>query len=192
VPHRLLRAIGLARFWAQNAAVTIFAIVALTLCAWRDHSFFLKNGFGYFQHPGIFGWYLIQLIMPVAIYATLKAATRSAKRYRELMKHGAASRFRELVFNPPRTRSKINSPQLPQERVVSLGVFYEDSIANKRWVLKSADASTLEQIDAVFVTEAANGLAKNHCFRFPQDSRQSPLDSAATPLLVDAALLTVR
>ena len=39
-----------------------------------------------------------------------------------------------------------------QGRVVSLGAFFEDSVANKRWVLKAEDAQSLEQIDAVFVT----------------------------------------
>jgi hypothetical protein len=44
-----------------------------------------------------------------------------------------------------------------QRKAVSLGVFYEDSVANKRWVLKSQDAKSLEQIDAVFVTIEPNG-----------------------------------
>jgi Anti-sigma-K factor rskA/Putative zinc-finger len=44
-----------------------------------------------------------------------------------------------------------------QDKAVSLGVFYEDSAANKRWVLKSQDAKSLEQIDAVFVTVEPNG-----------------------------------
>jgi Putative zinc-finger len=39
-----------------------------------------------------------------------------------------------------------------KERALSLGIFYEDNAANKRWVLKSSDPKTLAQIDAVFVT----------------------------------------
>jgi Putative zinc-finger len=39
-----------------------------------------------------------------------------------------------------------------KERAQSLGIFYEDNAANKRWVLKSSDPKTLEQINAVFVT----------------------------------------
>jgi hypothetical protein len=39
-----------------------------------------------------------------------------------------------------------------KERAQSLGIFYEDNAANKRWVLKSSDRKTLEQINAVFVT----------------------------------------
>jgi hypothetical protein len=39
-----------------------------------------------------------------------------------------------------------------KERALSLGIFYEDNAANKRWVLKSSDPKTLTQIDAVFVT----------------------------------------
>jgi hypothetical protein len=44
-----------------------------------------------------------------------------------------------------------------QSKTVSLGVFYEDSVANKRWVLKSGDTKSLEHIDAVFVTIEPNG-----------------------------------
>jgi hypothetical protein len=39
-----------------------------------------------------------------------------------------------------------------KERAQSLGIFYEDNAAKKRWVLKSSDPKTLEQINAVFVT----------------------------------------
>ncbi len=44
-----------------------------------------------------------------------------------------------------------------KEQAVSLGMFYEDNTAKKRWVLKFADARALEQIDAVFVTVEPNG-----------------------------------
>jgi hypothetical protein len=37
-------------------------------------------------------------------------------------------------------------------RALNLGIFYQDNAANKRWVLKSSDPKTLEQINAVFVT----------------------------------------
>ena len=40
---------------------------------------------------------------------------------------------------------------------VNLGIFFEDNAAKKRWVVKSDDAKTLEQIDAVFVTVEPNG-----------------------------------
>jgi len=43
------------------------------------------------------------------------------------------------------------------EQPVNLGIFYEDSVTNKRWVVKSEDSKTLEQIDAVFVTVEPNG-----------------------------------
>jgi anti-sigma factor RsiW len=43
------------------------------------------------------------------------------------------------------------------EQALSLGIFYQDSAAKKRWVLKVDDAKTLEQIDAVFVTVEPNG-----------------------------------
>lgn len=40
---------------------------------------------------------------------------------------------------------------------VNLGVFYEDSATNKRWVLRCDDPKTLAQIDAVFVTVEPDG-----------------------------------
>jgi hypothetical protein len=40
---------------------------------------------------------------------------------------------------------------------VSLGIFYMDNLANKRWVLKVDDPQTLQQIDYVFVTVEPKG-----------------------------------
>ena len=42
-------------------------------------------------------------------------------------------------------------------QALKLGMFYEDSVAKKRWVLKFNDARTLQQIDAVFVTVEPHG-----------------------------------
>jgi len=39
----------------------------------------------------------------------------------------------------------------------SLGLFYEDNVSKKRWVLKANDPKNLEDIDAVFVTVEPNG-----------------------------------
>lgn len=39
----------------------------------------------------------------------------------------------------------------------SLGIFYEDNVGKKRWVLKADDPRSLEDIDAVFVTVEPNG-----------------------------------
>src|SRR4029077_4052632 len=44
-----------------------------------------------------------------------------------------------------------------REQAVNLGVFYEDSAAKKRWILKCDDSNTLAQIDAVFVTVEPDG-----------------------------------
>jgi ribosomal protein S13 len=38
-----------------------------------------------------------------------------------------------------------------------LGMFYEDNVSKKRWVVKSNDKKTLDQIDAVFVTVEPHG-----------------------------------
>jgi len=42
-------------------------------------------------------------------------------------------------------------------QALKLGMFYEDNIAKKRWVMKFNDAKTLQQIDAVFVTVEPHG-----------------------------------
>ncbi|HEX4427564.1 MAG TPA: hypothetical protein VH079_19340 [Terriglobales bacterium] len=42
-------------------------------------------------------------------------------------------------------------------QALSLGILFEDSVANKRWVVKSEDTKTLDQIDAVFVTVEPKG-----------------------------------
>jgi hypothetical protein len=42
-------------------------------------------------------------------------------------------------------------------QALNLGIFYQDSAAKKRWVLRFDDPKTLEQIDAVFVTVEPSG-----------------------------------
>jgi hypothetical protein len=44
-----------------------------------------------------------------------------------------------------------------RQQATSLGVFYQDNLAKKRWVVKFDDAKKLEQINAVFVTVEPNG-----------------------------------
>jgi hypothetical protein len=44
-----------------------------------------------------------------------------------------------------------------KQQARSLGIFYEDNVSKKRWVLKATDPKTLEDIDAVFVTVEPNG-----------------------------------
>jgi hypothetical protein len=44
-----------------------------------------------------------------------------------------------------------------RQQVLSLGIFYQDSVAKKRWVLKFDDPHALEQINAVFVTVEPHG-----------------------------------
>jgi hypothetical protein len=46
---------------------------------------------------------------------------------------------------------------LDRQQATSLGVFYEDNVAKKRWVVKFDDPKKLEQVDAVFVTVEPNG-----------------------------------
>ncbi len=43
------------------------------------------------------------------------------------------------------------------EQAVNLGIFYQDSAAKKRWVLKFNDPKALDEIDAVFVTVEPKG-----------------------------------
>jgi hypothetical protein len=49
------------------------------------------------------------------------------------------------------------SKGIDQQHAINLGIFYQDDQNKKRWVLKSNDPTTLNQIDAVFVTVEPNG-----------------------------------
>jgi myosin heavy subunit len=53
------------------------------------------------------------------------------------------------------------SPKSEDAKPVSLGVFYMDSDANRRWVFKSNDPEVLARIDAVFVTVEPKTEHKN-------------------------------
>jgi putative zinc finger protein len=44
-----------------------------------------------------------------------------------------------------------------KQQALNLGIFFEDNVGKKRWVLKANDPRTLEDIDAVFVTVEPNG-----------------------------------
>jgi predicted nucleic acid-binding Zn-ribbon protein len=44
-----------------------------------------------------------------------------------------------------------------RQKSLNLGIFYEDSAAKKRWVLKFNDPKTLDEINAVFVTVEPSG-----------------------------------
>ena len=44
-----------------------------------------------------------------------------------------------------------------KQQALSIGIFYEDNVNKKRWVVKANDPKTLEDIDAVFVTVEPNG-----------------------------------
>jgi len=44
-----------------------------------------------------------------------------------------------------------------REQALNLGIFFEDNVSKKRWVVKSEDPKTLAEIDAVFVTVEPKG-----------------------------------
>ncbi len=44
-----------------------------------------------------------------------------------------------------------------KKQALNLGLFYEDNVSKKRWILKANDPKTLEDIDAVFVTVEPSG-----------------------------------
>lgn len=44
-----------------------------------------------------------------------------------------------------------------KQQALNLGIFYEDNVGKKRWVLKASDPKTLDDIDAVFVTVEPSG-----------------------------------
>jgi hypothetical protein len=44
-----------------------------------------------------------------------------------------------------------------RQQALNLGIFYEDNVSHKRWILKCDDRKTLAEIDGVFVTVEPNG-----------------------------------
>ena len=60
-------------------------------------------------------------------------------------------------FKSASTFQAWGSRGLDKQQATSLGVFYQDNAAKKRWVLKFDDPKKLEQINAVFVTVEPNG-----------------------------------
>jgi len=60
-------------------------------------------------------------------------------------------------FTSASTFQAWGSHGLDRQQATSLGVFYEDNAAKKRWVVKFDDPKKLEQINAVFVTVEPNG-----------------------------------
>jgi hypothetical protein len=101
IPHRLLGKIGISNFFLSNAIVTSACALGLTFAAWMDSSLLLyQRGYGYLEHPGIFGWYLIQLLMPVAIFTLVEQAARNRSRYRRILNHRSQFNFRREIFDP--------------------------------------------------------------------------------------------
>jgi len=46
---------------------------------------------------------------------------------------------------------------IDRQQALNLGIFYQDNLAHKRWILKCEDSKTLAQIDGVFVTVEPSG-----------------------------------
>jgi hypothetical protein len=110
-PQRILGATGISTFWVKNLLVTLFFVVSLTACAWLDGSFFLRqNGYGYFEHPGIVGWYLILLIMPVSIHKLILKAVDNKPAYNQLEISGSIFDFVRDVRQPTQEFIGLRTP----------------------------------------------------------------------------------
>ena len=91
----------MSNFYVSNAVVTAVCILGLTLAAWKDGSLFLyQKGYGYFEHPGIFGWYAIQLLMPAAIFRLVCRAVRSSQFVKQIQKPESLFDFNKDIFLP--------------------------------------------------------------------------------------------
>lgn len=85
IPHHILKGCGISGFFRQNLIVVVLFIGALTYAAWRDGSFFLgARGYGYLEHPGMLGWYIIQLWMPVTLYGLVRKAATSKDKWKRI------------------------------------------------------------------------------------------------------------
>jgi hypothetical protein len=100
-PHRLLSKLGLSNFYVNNAVVTAACVLGLSLAAWKDGSLLLhQKGYGYLEHPGIFGWYAIQLLMPAAIFRLVCRAARSKHFVQRVQKPESSFSFNKDIFLP--------------------------------------------------------------------------------------------
>jgi hypothetical protein len=93
--------LGIRKFWLCNSILTLICAAALLLCAMADNAVFLgDDGYGFLQHPGIFGWFLIQLCMPPAIHRALSKAVSARRGYRSLAKESRGLEYRKLLYEP--------------------------------------------------------------------------------------------
>jgi hypothetical protein len=100
LPHRLLARLGISNFVLSNAIVTGACVAGLTFAAWMDNSLRLyERGYGYLEHPGIFGWYCVQLLMPVAIFGLVRQAAKNQPRYKRILNRGVKFDFRKEIFD---------------------------------------------------------------------------------------------
>lgn len=117
-PHRLLRRLGIKKFWICNAAVTIFCAGSLFLGAREDNALILgSGGYGFLEHPGIFGWFIIQLFIPISIYGLLKKTVRTRSNYVALS-HGQSVQFASGLYRPLLNFVGLNTD--PSRRLFSL------------------------------------------------------------------------
>lgn len=101
VPHLLLRQAGARKFWLCNTALTLASAVVLLICSTADGSLILgERGYGFLEHPGIFGWFLIQLSMPLAVQGALKSAVSAGRCYRRLARTETVIEFHRQLYEP--------------------------------------------------------------------------------------------
>lgn len=101
MPHRLLRWLGIKAFCWASALLTALAGISFLLGSAADNSLTLSgHGYGFLEHPGIFGWFVIQLALPIAIQRTLKEAIRARRSYYRLSKVHDDLGFRESLLDP--------------------------------------------------------------------------------------------
>lgn len=102
-PHLFCkRLLGINGFIKINTIFSILCIAFLSLGAWIDDALILGEvGYGYLEHPGILGWYLIQIIMPIITIGTLKKAFRCKILWQAIIsKRQFTDSFHEQVIAP--------------------------------------------------------------------------------------------
>ncbi len=110
-PHRLLKYVGVSDFYLRNTIVTVVSVLGLTACAYADHSFFLGGyGYGYLEHPGVLGWFAIQLLMPIAIFRIILKAARNRSSFRAVETPSSDFDFNREVFKPMVSFISLEAP----------------------------------------------------------------------------------
>lgn len=110
--HRVLGHVGISSFYSRNAVATAICVIGLTACAYSDQSFHLRDsGYGFLEHPGVLGWFAIQLLMPSAVFRIVVKAARNRTNFHAIEISSSSFDFKREIFDPIVQFIGLQTPQ---------------------------------------------------------------------------------